>query len=317
MRRLEIAGARPAFAPEHRAGMGRQRWVQRDDGGADALPTARWRRQRGGVDEHVVEVHVPDPELGREVADGAGADVEGQVASRRAEGEEKPRGVVGTEQAHPARDDGEEVVNAVVAGEDAGDAGTGAAGAGEDSRRVERPRERSRVPAGRAPARVPGRAPARALGQEGAEPEAPRLADEGHAAAVGLARDEAKNLPQQVVGEVRQGLGRRRGLGLSHWGVQRSLPGEEDGVDGLGLVAAASQAGGGRRDGCRGAGEEWKPFCNRIRGGRRAASSSFLERPLLFFFSGIERPLPGLDDKKKPRLQCLVGLPLFGPVALS
>jgi hypothetical protein len=27
--------------------------------------------------------------------------------------------------------------------------------------------------------------------------------------------------------------------------------------------------------------------------------------------------LPGLDDKKRPRLQCLVGLPLFGPVTLS
>jgi len=174
------------------------------------------------VDDHPVDVRVgPAQELPREVADGAGAGVDGPVVEVRPAGvDEEPGAVVGAEAARVGRDDGEVVVGAAAA-EDAD--GPGGADGG-DGRAEEEPRERPRQ---REPAphhRVP----------VAADHVAPRAAHEGHAAAVDTPGDAAQDQALGVHVEVLQGLARRRVHGVAGWGGSQA--------EGLLVAAAAGDA---------------------------------------------------------------------------
>jgi len=115
-------------------------------------------------------------------------------ARRAAVVEEDPGAVVGADEARTGqqeREDAEVVVVGVDAAGAAEDASGAEGGVAAEARGEEEPRERRR------------RARAEA-GDHGA----PRLADEGHAGAVVLARDAAEDLKREVVGEGHQGLRR-------------------------------------------------------------------------------------------------------------
>jgi len=146
----------------------------------------------------------PAQELPREVADGAGAGVDGPVVEVRPAGvDEEPGAVVGAEAARVGRGDVEVVVDAAAA-EDA----DGAAGAGGEGRAEEEPRERPRAREQAPHQRVP----------LAADHVAPRAAHERHAAAVDAAGDAAQDQALGVHVEVLQALARRRVHGAAGWG---------------------------------------------------------------------------------------------------
>jgi len=122
--------------------------------------------------------------------------------------EEDPGAVVGADEARPGREDGAVVVVGVdAAAEDASGAEEG--GVVAEARGEEEPRERR------------GRGRRGLALDEAVDPVVPRLADEGHAGAVVLARDAAEYRNHEVVGElvVRQKVRRHgRRLGCGHGG---------------------------------------------------------------------------------------------------
>lgn len=153
------------------------------------------------MDDHSVDVWIgPAPELSREVADVAGADVEGLVGAQLAGVEEEPGAVVRAEAARLGRGDVEEVVDTAAA-EDAGDAGA----PDREGRAKEEPREqpplREQLPHQLVP--LP------------ANHVTPRAAHEGHAAVVDAARDVPQDQALGFLGEFLHGQGLRR-RGRSH-----------------------------------------------------------------------------------------------------
>jgi len=118
--------------------------------------------------------------------DVAAADVQELVVVPVAEGEEQPAAVVGSETARPERDVGGEAVLVV---------GAAAAQDADEAERAVRVRRGENEPRQR---RRRGR---HGLGlDEAVDPVVPRLADEGHVAAVVLARDAAEDQEHEVVG---------------------------------------------------------------------------------------------------------------------
>ena len=197
----------PAHSPEHNPAIERMLqklvWglipLPRNDGGADAVRVVRRRRERGGEHDHTVDKPVSLANADERFREHAGlscAEVEEavRVRVRLVEVEEDPGAVVGADEARPGREDGEVAVVGVdaAAAENASGAEEGGVVAG--ARGEEEPRERRWRGRGR-----------RGLGlslDEAVDPVVPRLADEGHAAAVVLARDAAEYRHHQVVGEL-------------------------------------------------------------------------------------------------------------------
>jgi hypothetical protein len=120
----------------------------------------------------------------REHADLACADVEEPVRARLIEVEEVPGAVVGAHEARPGRDGGEEVVLGVD-GAAAENASGAEGGVVAEARGEEKPRERGR-----------------GLAPEAGDLVSPRLADEGDAGAVDLARDADEYQIHEVVVEL-------------------------------------------------------------------------------------------------------------------